>query len=210
MRLTMKLPTRPPSHGFTLIELLVVFAIIAMLATLLFPVTGQILDRVHATKCANNLRQLGIVIQTAASQNNGAFPNIENDPQNPIHQSSDGKVWTMRELVKEHGGSIELLKCPADLRAQLYHGKNSSGTLSYFEGKGSSYEWYPLYEGENINAPRRLMFGTVRTLPLSRVRLLMDYAESGEAPHSRSAEGSSMHVFYGDGSVRTVPLIKKQ
>ena len=208
--LTMKLPTRPSSHGFTLIELLVVIAIIATLATLLLPVTGQILDKVHSTKCANNLRQLGIVIQTAASQNNGAFPNIENDPQNPIHQASDGKVWTMRELVKEHGGSIELLKCPADLRAQLYHGKNSPGTRSYFEGKGSSYEWYPLYEGENINAPRRLMFGTVRTLPLSRVRLLMDYAESGEAPHSRSAEGSSMHVFYGDGSVRTVPLIKKQ
>lgn len=204
------LPTQRASRGFTLIELLVVFAIIAMLATLLFPVAGQVLDKVHATKCTNNLRQLGIVIQTMASQNDGAFPNIENDPQNPIHQPGDGKVWTMRELVQAHGASLEILKCPADLRAALFHAKSSQTTRSYFEGKGSSYEWYPLYEGENINAPRRLMFGTVRTMPLSRVRLLMDYAESGEAPHSRSPEGSSMHVFYADGSVRTVALAKKQ
>ena len=205
--LTMKSPRRPASPAFTLIELLVVLAIIAMLATLMFPVAGQIQDKVHATKCANNLRQLGIVIQTAASQNDGAFPSIENDPQNPIHQPGDGKVWTMRELVEHHGGSVDLLKCPADLRAQLHHPKNSQGTLSYFAAKGSSYEWYPLYEGENMNAPRRLMFGTVRTMPLSRVRLLMDYAESGEAPHGRSADGSSLHVFYADGSVRNVRLI---
>jgi len=36
----------------------------------------------------------------------------------------------------------------------------------------------------------------------------MDYAENGEAPHNRSAESSSMHVFYADGSVRTVVLTK--
>jgi prepilin-type N-terminal cleavage/methylation domain-containing protein len=198
-------------RGFTLIELLVVIAIIAMLATLLFPVGNKVIDSVHETKCSSNLRQLGIIIQTAATDNDGAYPNIENDPQNPIHKPEDGRVWTFPELVKAQGASVDVLKCPADLRAKLFHSKNGDGTTSYFEAKGSSYEWYPLYEGEKTVAPRRFGFGdSPRTFPPSRVRLLMDYAENGEAPHNRSPESSSMHVFYADGSVRTIVLTKEQ
>jgi prepilin-type N-terminal cleavage/methylation domain-containing protein len=198
-------------RGFTLIELLVVIAILAMLATLLFPVTEKVFDKVHDTKCSSNLRQLGIVIQSAANDNNGTYPNIENDPQNPIHKPEDGRVWTFAELVTAQGAGVDILKCPADLRSKLFHAKNGEGTMSYFEGKGSSYEWYPLYEGEKVTAPRRFGRGdSVRTLPPSRVRLLMDYAENGEAPHDRSDGGSSMRVFYADGSIRTVVLTKEQ
>ena len=198
------------TRGFTLIELLVVLAIIAALVTLIFPVVGKVTDQLHDTKCLSNLRQLGIVIQTAAAENNGTYPSIENDPQNPIHKPEDGKVWTMPELVQSRGATVDILKCPADLRAKLAHPKNTSGSKSYFETKGSSYEWYPLYEGESINAPRRMIFGSIRSMPPSRVRLLMDYAESGEAPHDRTADASSLHVFYADGSVRTVALLKQQ
>jgi len=197
-----------PTYGFTLIELLVVLAIIATLATLIFPVIGKVTDQMHDTKCISNMRQLGIVIQSAAAENNGNYPSIENDPQNPIHKPEDGKVWTMPELVTARGATVDILKCPADLRSKLARPTNSTGGKSYFETTGSSYEWYPLYEGENMNAPRRMLGGSVRTFPPSRVRLLMDYAESFEAPHDRTPDASSMHVFYADGSVRTVPLLK--
>ena len=198
-------------RAFTLIELLVVIAIIAMLATLLFPVGNKVIDTLHDTKCSSNLRQLGTIIQTAATDNDNNYPNIENDPQNPIHKPEDGKVWTLPELMKAQGVTLDVLKCPADLRAKLFHSKSGEGTTSYFEAKGSSFEWYPLYEGEKVSAPRRFGFGDrPRTYPPSRVRLLMDYAENGEAPHNRSAESSSMHVFYADGSVRTVVLTKDQ
>jgi prepilin-type N-terminal cleavage/methylation domain-containing protein len=196
--------------AFTLIELLVVISIIAMLATLLFPVTGKIMDQMADAKCANNMRQIGMIIQTAATDDNGTYPNIENDPQNPIHKAEDGKVWTLSELMKARGASAEIVKCPADLRAKLYNPKDSGKPTSYVEAKGSSYEWYPLYEGENVNAPRRFGFDSARTLPPSRVRLLMDYAESGEAPHDRSSESSSMHSLYADGSVRTIVIPKEK
>ena len=202
--------SRSRRGAFTLIELLVVISIIAMLATLLFPVGSKVIGQVHDAKCRNNMRQLGMLIITAATDNDGTYPAIENDPKNPIHTPEDGKVWTMPELVQARGGTLEILKCPADLRAKLFHPKESAATQSYFDAKGSSYEWYPLYEGENINLPRRYGFGNARTLPPSRVRLLMDYAENGEAPHDRSPEASSMHVFYGDGSVRPVAIIKEQ
>jgi prepilin-type processing-associated H-X9-DG protein len=105
---------------------------------------------------------------------------------------------------------IDLLKCPADLSTKLVHGKNSGGNRSYFETKGSSYEWFPLYEGENVHAPRQMVLGSLHPVLSSRVRLLMDYAESGEAPHHRSADASGLNVFYADGSVRTVTLQKQK
>jgi prepilin-type N-terminal cleavage/methylation domain-containing protein len=199
-----------PTHrsGFTLIELLVVIAIIGMLVTLLIPVTTRVIDSANELKCTKNLTQLGIIIQTAATDGGGAYPAIENDPQNPIHSEKDGKVWTLPDLVKSRGGSVDILKCPADLKQKLSKPKGKEA-MSYFDTYGSSYEWVPMFEGESVNAPRVFTpFGT-RNIPPRRVRLLMDYVETGEAPHSRTAEGSTMHVFYADGSVRKVVITKQ-
>ena len=197
------------ASGFTLLELIVVIAVIAALAALLVPAAGQIFERGRVAKCTNNLRQTGMLIHAAAMDNNGAYPEIENDPENPIHDSAEGEVQTLRELVEARGGTAAILQCPSDLEAKLARQKNG-GTTSFFELKGSSFEWYPYYEGENVNAVQRYGRMGVRTLPPSRVRLLMDYAEHGEGPHSRTITGSKMHVFYADGNVRDVLLAKEQ
>ena len=64
---------RKPHQGFTLIELLIVIAIIAILASVAYPVFTGILEKAHVTQDMNNLRQIGLATQTYLNDNDGAY-----------------------------------------------------------------------------------------------------------------------------------------
>ena len=60
--------------AFTLIELLVVVAIIAVLAALVLPSLIKVRDRGKTVVCMNNMRQLGILFNLYAADNNYWLP----------------------------------------------------------------------------------------------------------------------------------------
>jgi prepilin-type N-terminal cleavage/methylation domain-containing protein len=62
--------------GYTLIELLIVVGIIGIMIGLLMPAVQRLRDSAQRTQCSNNLRQLGIAVQTS-NDIQGTLPPLE-------------------------------------------------------------------------------------------------------------------------------------
>ncbi len=92
-----------PSKYFTLIELLVVIAIIAILAALLLPALKSAKGMANKIACANNLKQIGMLMTIYIGDYNEFFP-----PLGPSDASAD--VWYQYLNI----GGFNPLRCPGD------------------------------------------------------------------------------------------------
>ncbi len=176
-------PSRCHRSGFTLIELLVVLAIIALLASLIIPVSNGVMEKARSTQCASNLGQVGIAVNAWATDHDSYFPRIETDPQGQVQvYDADEKATGLVDTLKPYGLDARFVQCPQDLK-----------TTQYFQKKSSSYEWRPILDGESVVNPKVYGRRGAFTVPASRIRICLDYERIHNGQQNR---------LYADGHVR--------
>jgi len=179
----MRYNQRKIGRGFTLIELIAVITIVLLLGALSMPAWKRVVDKADGVTCASNLRQIGVGIQLAVTDNGGIYPNIEPDPSNRIYLPEE-EAQTLAEVLKPYGVEGNVLRCPADV-------KNSN----YFAQKGTSYEWRPLVDGEPAANPKIIFRrGLIIKGSPSRIRLVTDF----EGVHNGRQNG-----VFADGHVKS-------
>ena len=187
---------QPSSHAFTLIELLCVITVIAILAGLIMPVIQNTTLRAYDTKCMNNLRQIGMAANAAASDNDNIYPIVEIDLDGNVVADTLGlPAKPIDEALKPYGITPETLKCPADLKGPNYYAQ---------QNPHSSYMWSP-YSEENSPAVPSIISrrrGQMQ-IPPSRLQLASDWSQVHFPSDGKLGDGKMIYVLYADGHVRT-------
>lgn len=119
----MKTP-RQLNLGLTLIEVLAILTIVAVLATLLWPIAKSAKDRVQDAQCVTKLRQYGVALSQYRYDNGGY--GVYGDPYAMALTGADKLL---------DGGYIEdpkLLRCPLNERGQYDY-------VGFLEQRGEEY-----------------------------------------------------------------------
>jgi general secretion pathway protein G len=145
--------------GFTLIELLVVIGIIALLASILFPVFASARGKAREIVCVSNMRQIGMAISLYAQDADDRYPYAA-DPSDkyatpPIWPAADINMIDAMPLINPDPNvphqpgvltpylkSAEIWRCPSDTGYMVLDnvpGSTMNAFPSSYQAYGSSY-----------------------------------------------------------------------
>ncbi len=176
--------SRRSRRGFTLIELILVISIIAVLASLTYPAFQGMSARGHAIACQNNLRQLWVAVNAAATDNENRYPAIRLKPSD---SSAGEDAKELQPALEKYGITSKSVQCQADIKGP-----------NWFAKVHTSYMWQPPVEDETVGNVRIVTPRRTFTAKGSRVALITDY----DSVHEGETGGrKKMHVVYVDGHV---------
>ncbi len=133
-------------RGFSLVELLTVIAIIAILASIIFPVMSMVGNRARMNKCMTQMHQIGLAVQIF-KQDNRKYPDVLGVEV----MRNGGNVVPMDQPVPSASPQVVGLFPEYVKSAKLYHCPNSKFIdTTQIIGANAAYD--PLGTGAGIEA----------------------------------------------------------
>ena len=174
---------RRGAGGMTAIEMLIVVAVLAVLAALLMPAINAARQRAAATRCQNNLRQLGLAIRQYMNDNNNDLP-PHSDKSNP----TNWKFWSsyLRPYIPvTYQGNVK--------RMSLYCPNiDPTITTSNYTGYSFNGNFYKNDTKNQIFAPTRY----AGQYPESKLPIMWEDVQI----HTKNWDGGFPSATGGDGS----------
>lgn len=162
-------------YGFTLLEILVVIAVLSVLTLLGLAGYSQLLERSNESKCASNLRQVGIGHSLFRADHAGKLPPIRNETAFwPYHWQGqpDHHPWFGgRDPHPENDRLRRIATCPSTDRRQMPNGVRTYDYLvnleawswnSVFTQSRSSWDKYI----SNVSRPSKLIVAADASLEI--------------------------------------------
>ncbi len=213
--------------GFTLIELLVVIAIIAILMAILIPVLGRAKETAKRVVCSSQLKQVGIAVQTYASDYGNLLP-YYGDEMHPyvlyrseaVWLDAEGEPIPMKVACLSEAGAIadpRVFYCPSNkmalYRFESYNDPPPWGTLpqryNTEDGQGHNqwirmgYTYYPTNPRSPIDPATDAPKGTAKKLddlnPL--IPFMTDTIRRREHISHKRRGNDAINALFSDGHV---------
>lgn len=130
-------------RGFSLVELLTVIAIIAILASIIFPVMGMVNNKARMNKCITQLHQIGLGLQMF-KQDNRRYPDILATTVQRVGGVPSGAVIPFDRAGQNPDPNAPLGLFPEYVKtARLFHCPNSNKLDTSATATNAGIEFYP-------------------------------------------------------------------
>ncbi|MBC2600798.1 prepilin-type N-terminal cleavage/methylation domain-containing protein [Puniceicoccus vermicola] len=196
------------SRGFTLVELLVVVAVLGVLASILLPVIGSMVDRSRMVKATSNIRSLVQAQNLYANDHRGFYTPFYKAPVNtttwqaallPYLYDVEGTNQNMKP-IREMGGGVYQVPEVDSRDPEYEYAKSIALNWSLYGGPSGGGGWF----GNRQNVPRPGSIILLGEIEPRNTDSMVPFEINGAHPGLRRDGGTKALIGFCDGHVEAL------